>query len=122
MRSSVTSCSTMVWLVAAALLLAAFVYTASAQRREYDVYTVEPYKSDIAHLVEAYERLSDQYLSLVQHQLKNMDLADREIIGRLQALERKIDDLAAKVDKLTPAAPPASDTPASQDTPAAAAK
>jgi peptidoglycan hydrolase CwlO-like protein len=124
MRSSVTSCMTMVWLIAAALLPGAVIYTASAQGArvsrsagDYEVYGIEPQISDMARMVEAYERLSDQYLSLVQHQLNNMDRADRQILAELQKLEKKIDDLSAKVDKLTPA-PPAP-TPAPVPQPAA---
>lgn len=121
MRSSVTACTTMVWLVAAALLAGLAIRTATAAQttREYEIHSIEPYKSDVVHLIEAYENLSNQYLSLVQHHLKNMDDADRQILTRLQSLEKKIDDLAAKVEKLTPANPPAQ-APAAQTPPAAA--
>lgn len=86
---------------------------------EYEI-SVPAMKSDTQRMVEAYERLSDQYLALVQNQLTGMAASDREILTRLDRIERKLDELSAKFDALqkpapapVPAAPaPTATTPA----------
>ena len=101
MRSTLTSYRTISCLLIIALLAAGFTYTSNAaDNREYEI-SVEPYKTDTVRLIEAYERLSDQYLSLVQHHLKNMETTDKQILTELKTLESKLDALTAKVDKLT---------------------
>jgi TolA-binding protein len=94
-------------------LLVGFVFIAStiAERgttREYEV-TVPAVKSDTQRMIEAYERLSDQYLSLVQNQLNGMTANNRDILVRLDRIEKKLDELSAKVVAMKPAevAPPA---------------
>ena len=81
----------------------AFCGAAETKTKEYEI-AVEPYKSDTVRLIEAYERLSEQYLTLVQQNLAMMAAADRQILDRLDKIEAKIDALAAK------AAPAAADT------------
>jgi hypothetical protein len=78
---------------------------AATGSREYEV-VVPAAKSDAQRMIEAYERLSDQYLTLVQNQLVQMAGADRDILTRLERMEKKIDDLAAKIDALQKFAPP----------------
>ena len=73
--------------------------------REYEV-IVPPYQSDMARMVGAYERLSDQYLTLVQQSLAGMDENDRMILRKLESLEKKLDELSKKVDSLNPPKPP----------------
>lgn len=73
--------------------------------KEYEI-SVPAMKSDTQRMIEAYERLSDQYLSLVQTQLGGMAASNRDIQARLDRIERKLDDLSAKFDaqfKPTPA-------------------
>jgi TolA-binding protein len=98
------------------ILLVVFVFIAStiAERvttREYEV-TVPAVKSDTQRMIEAYERLSDQYLSLVQNQLNGMTANNRDILVRLDRIEKKLDDLSAKVASLKPADSTSPDTPA----------
>jgi hypothetical protein len=91
--------------------------------REYEV-VVPAAKSDTQRIIEAYERLSDQYLSLVQNQLTLMAANNRDILTRLERMEKKLDDLSAKIDAIQkPAAPiplkPAAPSPLSQPLPQA---
>lgn len=80
--------------------------------REYEVVVPEA-KSDTQRIVEAYERLSDQYLSLVQNQLTLMAANNRDILTRLERMEKKLDDLSAKIDAIQkPAAPTTESKPA----------
>lgn len=76
----------------------------SEKSREYNI-TVPEYKSDTVRMIEAYERLSDQYLTLVQRHLLGMDSADQAILQKLESLEKKLDEVSQKIDRLTPAAP-----------------
>jgi hypothetical protein len=72
---------------------------AEVSTKEYEI-SVPAMKSDTQRMIEAYERLSDQYLSLVQTQLSGMAASDRDILTRLDRIERKLDDLSAKLDTL----------------------
>jgi TolA-binding protein len=67
--------------------------------REYEVVVGEA-KSDTQRVIEAYERLSDQFLSLVQSQLVQMATNNRENAARLERMEKKLDDLSAKIDAM----------------------
>ena len=109
-------------------LLVVFVFIAStiaerATTREYEV-TVPAVKSDTQRMIEAYERLSDQYLSLVQNQLNGMAANNRDILVRLDRIEKKLDDLSAKVAAMKPAnvAPPAAPAKAAEPAVSAEAK
>jgi len=75
--------------------------------REYEV-VVPAAKSDTQRIIEAYERLSDQYLSLVQNQLTLMAANNRDVLTRLERMEKKLDDLSAKIDAIQKSAAPAS--------------
>ena len=104
-------------------LLVVFVFIAStiaerATTREYEV-TVPAVKSDTQRMIEAYERLSDQYLSLVQNQLNGMAANNHDILVRLDRIEKKLDDLSAKVDAIKPADSIPSTPPAKPAEPAA---
>jgi hypothetical protein len=74
--------------------------------REYEVVVPEA-KSDTQRVIAAYERLSDQFLSLVQSQLVQMAANNRDIETRLERMEKKLDDLSVKIDAMQkPAAEP----------------
>jgi hypothetical protein len=76
----------------------------SEKTREYEI-AVPPYKSDMVRMIEAYERLSDQYLTLVQQHLLKMDADNQAVLKKLESLGKKLDDLNQKIDRLrTPAA------------------
>lgn len=62
------------------------------------VYSVGEQKTDMARMVEAYEKLSSQYLSMVQQNLTMMSADDQQILNKLSDLEKKIDELREKVD------------------------
>jgi hypothetical protein len=78
---------------------------AATGSREYEV-VVPAAKSDAQRMIEAYERLSDQYLTLVQNQLVQMAAGNRDVLTRLERMEKKIDDLSAKIDAMQKSAPP----------------
>ncbi len=67
-------------------------------RRGGVVYSVGEQKTDMARMVEAYEKLSSQYLSMVQQNLTMMSADDQQILNKLNDLEKKIDALTEKVD------------------------
>ncbi|MBN2513339.1 MAG: hypothetical protein JXB18_10405 [Sedimentisphaerales bacterium] len=110
--------------ISALLIVFVFIASTIAERvttREYEV-TVPAVKSDTQRMIEAYERLSDQYLSLVQNQLNGMSANNRDILVRLDRIEKKLDELSAKVASMKPAdlTPPAA--PAKPAEPAASAE
>ncbi|NLW83287.1 MAG: hypothetical protein GXY41_02615 [Phycisphaerae bacterium] len=76
---------------------------ASERSREYFV-AVEPQKSDTVRMIEAYERLSSQYLTLVQQNLAQMAAVDRELLAKLDSIETKLDALAVRLSRLEGAA------------------
>jgi predicted negative regulator of RcsB-dependent stress response len=76
--------------------------------REYEVVVPEA-KSDTQRIIAAYERLSDQFLSLVQSQLVQMASNNRDVETRLERMEKKLDELSVKIDAMQkPAAEPIS--------------
>lgn len=79
--------------------------------KEYEI-SVPAMKTDMQRMVEAYERLSDQYLSLVQNQLNNMSANNRDVLTRLDRIERKLDELSGKVAALQAAMITAAPAPA----------
>lgn len=110
--------------ISALLIVFVFIASTIAERvttREYEV-TVPAVKSDTQRMIEAYERLSDQYLSLVQNQLNGMAANNHDILVRLDRIEKKLDELSAKVASMKPAdlTPPA--VPAKPVEPAASAE
>lgn len=62
------------------------------------VHSVGEQKSDMTRMVEAYEKLSSQYLSMVQQNLALMASNDQQILNKLDSLEKKIDELDKKLD------------------------
>ncbi len=91
--------------LSALLVVFIFITSTIAERtttREYEV-TVPAVKSDTQRMIDAYERLSDQYLSLVQNQLNGMTANNRDILVRLDRIEKKLDDLSSRMARLKPA-------------------
>jgi outer membrane murein-binding lipoprotein Lpp len=90
-------------LILAAVVLVSVWFAAgyAAQRSDnsYEV-VVGPQKSDMQRMIEAYERLSAQYLIVVQDNMTFMANQDRQILEKLTVLEKKIDALTEKVDAL----------------------
>jgi len=80
----------------------------SEKSREYEI-SVPPYKSDMVRMIEAYERLSDQYLALVQQHLLKMDADNQAVLKKLESLEKKLDELNRKIDRLLPSESPAAE-------------
>ena len=76
-----------------------------ASEKEVQVYTTGEYKTDMARMVEAYEKLSTQYLSVVQQNLAQMNQTDQQVLNKLAEIEKKIDILTQKVDALRPEGP-----------------
>jgi hypothetical protein len=84
------------------LLFAAWISASdfTSEKTKEHTYIVGPQKSDMQRMIEAYENLSAQYLSLVQQNLTLMAEQDRQILAKLENMETKIDALTAQVDKL----------------------
>ena len=62
------------------------------------IHGVGEQKSDMARMVEAYEKLSAQYLLMVQQNLSMMATTDQQIVTKLDALDKKMDELDKKLD------------------------
>lgn len=87
------------------VLIAGWITVSYAAERNVEVYATTDYKSETTRMVEAYERLSTQYLSLVQQNLSQMNQTDQQIMTKLAEIEKKIDLLTEKVDALKPEGP-----------------
>ncbi|NLK41374.1 MAG: hypothetical protein GX298_04915 [Planctomycetes bacterium] len=84
-----------------AAVFAGIISTVRAAGRDRDyIVAVEPQKSDTVRMIEAYERLSSQYLTLVQQNLVQMASTDRDILDKLAAIEKKLDALSVRLDRL----------------------
>jgi len=98
-----------VMIIGLGIVLFGWMASANAEKvstsREYEV-VVGGAKSDTQRIIEAYERLSDQFVSLVQSQLVQMATNNRDIATRLERMEKKLDDLSAKIDAMQKPAVP----------------
>ena len=88
-----------------AVVVAFWMGGSYAAEKEVQVYTTGEYKTDMARMVEAYEKLSTQYLSVVQQNLAQMNQADQQVLKKLVEIEKKIDVLTEKVNALRPEGP-----------------
>jgi hypothetical protein len=84
----------------AAWIVAADYTSGRTQTTRENTFIVGPQKSDMQRLIEAYESLSAQYLTLVQQNLQLMASQDQQILTKLENMEKKIDALTAEVNKL----------------------
>jgi GTP-binding protein EngB required for normal cell division len=85
------------WILAAVVLISIWMASSFAANNSYEV-SVGPQKSDMQRMIDAYERLSTQYLVVVQDNLAHMAHQDRQILERLAAIEKKLDLLSQKLD------------------------
>jgi len=96
-HKAIIFCGIIVILCAAWISAASF--SSDNRDKEY-TYVVGPQKSDMQRMIEAYEKLSAQYLTLVQQHLQLMAAQDQQILNQLQAMETKIDALTTEFNKL----------------------
>ena len=92
-------CGLIVILFAAWIIAADYTSDRTRATRE-NTFIVGPQKSDMQRLIEAYESLSSQYLTLVQQNLQLMASQDQQILTKLENMEQKIDALTKEVNKL----------------------
>jgi hypothetical protein len=62
--------------------------------------TLGAYRSDSTRMMDAYERLMDRYMSLVEGNLSNMGTDVGEVIKKLNSIERKIDNLGTRIGRI----------------------
>ena len=58
--------------------------------------TVPEYKTDIARIVDAYERLMDNYITLTENNLATTRMEIGDITKKLDTIDQKITDLSRK--------------------------
>jgi hypothetical protein len=61
---------------------------------------VDAYYGDMGRMVGAYERLSEQYLTLVQNQLNRMSDDVNQGGQRLESIEKKLDALSMRLGRI----------------------
>ncbi len=70
------------------------------------VYEIRPeamlgaYRSDSDRVMDAYERLMDRYMSLVEGNLSNMGTDVGGVVKKLNSIERKIDKLGTRIGRI----------------------
>jgi hypothetical protein len=62
--------------------------------------TLGAYRSDSARIMDAYERLMDRYMSLVEGNLSNMGTDVGVVAKKLNSIERKIDNLGTRIARI----------------------
>ncbi len=62
--------------------------------------TLGAYRSDSTRMMDAYERLMDRYMSLVEGNLSNMGTDVGGVIKKLNSIERKIDNLGKRIGRI----------------------
>ena len=62
--------------------------------------TLGAYRSDSARIMDAYERLMERYMSLVEGNLSNRGTDVGTVTKKLNSIERKIDNLGRKIARI----------------------
>ncbi|MHC5061602.1 MAG: hypothetical protein ACYTFK_11035 [Planctomycetota bacterium] len=62
--------------------------------------TLEGYKSDAVRIMDAYERLMDRYMSLVEGSLTGMGTDVDTAVKKLNSIEKKIDNLGKRIGRI----------------------
>jgi hypothetical protein len=89
-------------IIAGTLFVFAFTSITGGQR----TYQVKPeielpdYRTDNAHLIEAYERLMDRYMDLVEKNLGTIDLDIKNTAQALDSINKKLDELSARTARI----------------------
>ncbi len=86
-------CGAMVW----------FVSRTDAVEKTYEIRpetTVGAYRSDAVRMMDAYERLMDRYMSLVESNLNNLGADTRSVLKKLNSIDRKIDNLGTRITRI----------------------
>ncbi|MEJ2648833.1 MAG: hypothetical protein P8016_10550 [Sedimentisphaerales bacterium] len=85
-------------------ILFIFVFTSiTGGQRTYEVrpeIELPDYRTDNAHLIEAYERLMDRYMDLVEKNLGTIDLDIKNTAQALVSINKKLDELSARTARI----------------------
>lgn len=81
-----------------AFILLAILTAAPAGGKTYEVKPevtvgIEPYKSDVVRIVDAYERLMDRYISIVDQDMNRA-------VGTLDSIENKLTMINARLERI----------------------
>lgn len=112
--------TTLLWLAIGILALITMVFgmDSRANRSTYEIrptVATPQYRSDAARAIDAYERLMDRYMSLIEQNLITLQADKQNTSQRLIELEKTLSRIEQKVDRLNQALEPCSDytTPSS---------
>lgn len=89
-------------IIAAGILLLSFTCITGGQR----TYQVRPeielpeYKTDNTRMIEAYERLMDRYMNLVEKNLMAIELENKNTAEKLDNISKKLDEIFARTAKI----------------------
>ncbi|HIJ71228.1 MAG TPA: hypothetical protein HPP87_07675 [Planctomycetes bacterium] len=62
--------------------------------------TLGAYRSDSARIMDAYERLMERYMSLVEGKLVDIGAGGQTVVKKLDTIEKKIDRLATRITRI----------------------
>jgi hypothetical protein len=91
---------------AVACLCGCIVWFGSGTNAAEKTYEIRPedtlgsYRTDSARVMDAYERLMDRYMSLVEGKLTNMGTDAGHVVRKLNSIENKIDNLATRIARI----------------------
>ena len=96
-----------------------------AEDKTYEIHpeiAVGPYQSETIRIMNAYERLMDRYMNMVEVNLKDMSRGNQATVKKLESIEAKLDAMSIRMGriekalgiespKVTPAKPTTTRTP-----------
>ncbi|MBN1817829.1 MAG: hypothetical protein JW828_10745 [Sedimentisphaerales bacterium] len=62
--------------------------------------TLGPYQTETMRMIDAYERLSDQYRDMVQGNLSRMAADTHQLVEKLESMDHKLDALSRQMTRL----------------------
>lgn len=90
-------------ILAISLLLQAFSSSAEGSENRYEVrpeITLPEYRTDIARILDAYERLMDRYMSINEEKLSNLQTEIGQISAKVEQMSREISDVSEQLETI----------------------
>lgn len=91
------------FVLCAAILTVGAMSLFGAEDKTYEIrpeIAVGPYQSDTMRIMNAYERLMDRYMNLVEVNLQDMSQGNQVTVKKLESIEKKLDALGIRMGRI----------------------
>ena len=92
-----------VFLLSVVILAGGAMTLSGSENKTYEIHpeiAVGPYQNETMHIMSAYERLMDRYMSLVEGNLQDMARGSQETVRKLESIEKKLDAMSMRIGRI----------------------